>query len=333
MGELTFGAGLNTHGDAGQTVETARVAEQVGFDVGWLSDSHLLGRELFAVFGAVAATTSRMQVGSGVTHPFVRHFSLIASGFATLQDLAPGRIRLGIGVGDSGPANMGLRRASLGELEHTIHNVRALWSGDEVPIEGASLHLAAAPVTPLPIYVAAASDRTHAMTGRVAQGALISGDIDDLPTTIEVIRAAEREAGRPPGSVRIVLWTACAIDEDREAARSAARSAVYRRAMHALGRKERLGTLTDADAAGLAQVRAVYDERRHGLPMDPSHVPDAWVDRFSISGTPAEVAERCRLAAALGANEVSVLFTRSSDENLREQMRRFSRAVIEPLHR
>src|SRR3954453_23368146 len=108
MRELTFGAGLNTHGDARQTLETAHVGEQAGFDIGWLSDSHMLGRELFAVFGAIAATTSRMHVGSGVTHPFVRHFSLMASGFATLQDLAPGRVRLGIGVGDSGPANMGL---------------------------------------------------------------------------------------------------------------------------------------------------------------------------------------------------------------------------------
>src|SRR5919199_4396359 len=264
MGELTFGAGLKTHGSARETLETARVAEQVGFDVGWLSDSHLLGREMYTVFGALAATTSRIQLGSGVTHPLVRHFSLIASGFATLQDLAPGRIRLGIGVGDSGPGSMGLRRASLRELEQTIENVRALWSGAEVPIEGGSLHLGAAPVPPPPIYVAAASDRTHAMTGRVAEGAMISGDITELPATIEVIRAAEREAGRPPGSVRIVLWTACAIDEDREIARTAARSAVYRRAMHNLGRKERLGTLSDGDAAGLARVRAAYDERTHG---------------------------------------------------------------------
>ena len=107
MNTLTFGAGLNTHGNAQETLETARVAEQVGFDVGWISDSHLLGRELFTVFGAIAVSTSRMQIGSGVTHPFVRHFSLLASGFATLQDLAPGRIRLGIGVGDSGPGEHG----------------------------------------------------------------------------------------------------------------------------------------------------------------------------------------------------------------------------------
>jgi 5,10-methylenetetrahydromethanopterin reductase len=301
--------------------------------VGWLSDSHLLGRELFTVFGALAATTSRIELGSGVTHPLVRHFSLIASGFATLQDLAPGRIRLGIGVGDSGPGSMGLRRASLRELEQTITNVRALWSGAEVPTEGASLHLAAAPVAPVPIYVAAASDRTHATTGRVADGAMISGDISELATSIGVIRAAEREAGRQPGSVRIVLWTACAIDDDRDAARTEARSAVYRRAMNSLGRKERLGTISAEDADGLARVRAAYDERTHGLPMDPSVVPEAWVDRFAIAGTPQEVAERCRQAAAVGADEVSVLFVRSSDENLREQMRRFSKAVIEPLRR
>jgi alkanesulfonate monooxygenase SsuD/methylene tetrahydromethanopterin reductase-like flavin-dependent oxidoreductase (luciferase family) len=127
------------------------------------------------------------------------------------------------------------------------------------------------------------------------------------------------------------LWTACAIDEDRERARLSARSAVYRRAMLVLGRKERLGTLGEEDAAGLAQVRAAYEERQHGLPMDPKHVPEAWVDRFSLSGTGDEVLERCRQVAAAGADEVSVLFVRSSDENLREQMRRFSTAVLEPM--
>jgi 5,10-methylenetetrahydromethanopterin reductase len=328
MSKLTFGAGLNTHSNARDTVHTAKVAEEVGFDVGWLSDSHLLGREMFTVFGALAATTSRMQLGSGVTHPFVRHFSLIASGFATLEELAPNRIRLGIGVGDSGPANMGLRRASLRELEQTIHNVRALWSGEGVPHEGGSLRLAAAPLPALPIYVAAASDRTHAMTGRVADGAMISSDITELPGSIDVIREAERAALRPHGSVRIVLWTACAIDEDREKARTSVRSAVYRRAMLTLGRKQRLGTLTPEDAEGLERVTAAYDERNHGLPMDPGVVPEAWIDRFAIAGTGEEVAERCRQAAAAGADEISVLFVRSSDENLREQLRRFSRAVI-----
>src|SRR4030081_59662 len=94
-----------------------------------------------AMLGALAVSTERIHLGPGVSHLAGRHPSVIASAMATLDELAPGRMRLGIGVGDSGPLNLGGPRSSLQELEQAITTIRALLCGEEVPGSARPLHL------------------------------------------------------------------------------------------------------------------------------------------------------------------------------------------------
>src|SRR6185312_7030936 len=107
-----------------------------------------------ALLGALAVSTERIHLGTGVSHFAGRHASVIASAMATLDELAPGRIRLGIGVGDSGPLNLGVARSSLRELEAGVVAIRDLLEGREV--DGPSKKLALAAVqprkNPVPIY-------------------------------------------------------------------------------------------------------------------------------------------------------------------------------------
>src|SRR5207244_9191117 len=128
-----------------------------------------------------------------------RHPSILASAMATLSELAPGRVRLGIGVGDSGANNMGVPRASLQELEQAVLAIKSLLSGGSMPSArdarsssrsadpmsvkavGAAastdrpLRLSYAPShSEVPVYVAAAGPRMQQLDGRVPDGALLS---------------------------------------------------------------------------------------------------------------------------------------------------------------
>src|ERR1041384_5961949 len=123
---IQFGVGFAANVPAPSIVEAARLAEQLGYDVFWVTDSHLVVREAMVILGALAASTSRIGLGPGVSHLAGRHPSVIASAMATLDELAPGRIRLGFGVGDSGPLNLGLPRTSVHELESAARAVRTL---------------------------------------------------------------------------------------------------------------------------------------------------------------------------------------------------------------
>src|SRR5690348_9152848 len=128
---IQFGVGFAANVPVQNILEAARLAEQLEYDMFWVTDSHLVVREAMVILGALAASTSRIGLGPGVSHLAGRHPSVIASAMATLDELAPGRIRLGFGVGDSGPLNLGVPRTSLHDLEAAVIGIRALLKGEE----------------------------------------------------------------------------------------------------------------------------------------------------------------------------------------------------------
>jgi 5,10-methylenetetrahydromethanopterin reductase len=261
---------------------------------------------------------------------------VIASAIATVDDLAPGRARLGIGVGDSGALNMGLPKATLRELERAVTDIRALLDGHEVDGPGRSIRLGHAPTQQLvPIYVAGAGERTHQLAGRVADGALISGLPDELPACIAAVRAGEREAGRAAGSTRILFWTTVSVNDDLEAARGAVRGAVARRAMNSYGRLAKLGQLAEDDLEAFRRLEQSYDTRLHGLAGQhlADLVPERWIDRFAIVGPPDRVRARIEKAIADGADEVSIILMGPApgERGGPEQLERFANEVLKPL--
>ena len=64
-----------------------------------LVDQQNLCRDVYVMMTIAAQNTSRIQIGHGVTIPETRHPSVTANATATVAELAPGRIFLGIGAG------------------------------------------------------------------------------------------------------------------------------------------------------------------------------------------------------------------------------------------
>jgi 5,10-methylenetetrahydromethanopterin reductase len=335
MTSIRFGIGFAPTVPAPQVIETARLAERLGFDVFWLTDSHLAAREAMSLLGALAVSTERLHLGTGVSHLAGRHFSVIASAMHTLDELAPGRIRLGIGVGDSGPLNLGVPRTSLRDLEAAVVSIRQLLEGREV--DGPTRKLALSPVksrnNPVPIYISGSAERTHRMTGRVADGALISGMPDHLAASIASVRAGELEAGRAEGSTRILLWTTVSVDADRDAARAAVRGSVARRALNAYARLTRTGQVDPEDQEALDRLQREHDQG-HLWEAGYAHlVPERWIDRFAIAGTPTEVRARLENAVQNGAEEISMILMapRSAARGGADQLTMFAETVMQPM--
>ncbi len=289
MSSVQFGVGFAPSVPAPSVIDAARLAEELGYDVFWITDSHMAVREAMSLLGALAVSTTRLNLGTGVSHLAGRHPTVIASAMATLDELAPGRIRLGIGVGDSGPLNLGMPRTTVRDLEAAIHAIRHLLQGEETPGQTRPLRLSYLPpreVSPVPIYVAATGERTLRMAGHVADAALVSGMPDELPRLIALIRAGEQEAGRPAGATRVLFWTTACVDEDRDAARAAVRGSVARRAMNTYSRQLREGQLAEDDRVALEHLQAAHQQGHlwdHGY---TDLVPERWIDRFSVAGTP-----------------------------------------------
>ena len=74
----------------GRLVELAQRAEAVGFDRFGVSDWRYY-QDCFVVMTACLTATTRLQLESLTTDPYVRHPSLTAAALATMDELAPGR--------------------------------------------------------------------------------------------------------------------------------------------------------------------------------------------------------------------------------------------------
>ena len=98
---MKFGVVLQTNPPASRVIELARRAEAYGFTTAWVFDSHLLWEEPYVVLSRILDSTHRLNVGTMVTNPATRDWTVTASTFATLNEMYGNRTVCGIGRGDS----------------------------------------------------------------------------------------------------------------------------------------------------------------------------------------------------------------------------------------
>src|ERR1044071_4891454 len=124
MRHVRFGVGLFATENACDSVRLGQCADSLGFDRFWVGDSHMIWREAFVMLGAIAATTKNILIAPGVTHPLVRHMTVIVSAMATLNELAAGRAVLGVGVGATGPENIGIEPLAIEEFSTILPQLK-----------------------------------------------------------------------------------------------------------------------------------------------------------------------------------------------------------------
>jgi alkanesulfonate monooxygenase SsuD/methylene tetrahydromethanopterin reductase-like flavin-dependent oxidoreductase (luciferase family) len=156
----------------------ARRAEELGFDTVWAGD-HLLSHapvlDSLCALSAAAAVTSRVELGVSVLQLGLRQPAWVAKQLATIEALAPGRLRLGVGVGGEYPEEFlaaGVPRSTRGQrLDEMLRILPALLRGEPVdhpgplaPVRVPGLRPAVS--SPLPVSV---GGRSEAALRRAAQ--------------------------------------------------------------------------------------------------------------------------------------------------------------------
>src|SRR3954464_14020256 len=123
---MDFGVVLQTNPPAWRTVQLAELSEAHGFDYVWTFDSHLLWQEPFVIYSQILAATERVVVGPMVTNPGTRDWTVIASQFATLNEMFGNRTVCGIGRGDSALRTLGAKPGTIAEMKQCVEVVREL---------------------------------------------------------------------------------------------------------------------------------------------------------------------------------------------------------------
>src|SRR5258707_13474736 len=131
--EAHWGVWLHAVRPVGELAALAEAAEALGASAILVADERT-DRDLFVVLAALAQRTTRVLLVGAVTNPYSRHPIATAAAFASLAELAPGRVVAGFGTGGSrvfGPMGFAPRRPFTALVE-CVDVVQALWRGEVV---------------------------------------------------------------------------------------------------------------------------------------------------------------------------------------------------------
>ena len=109
-----------------------KIAEDLGFSHAWFYDTQLLCADIFVAMSAAAMKTSKIKLGAGVLVPSNRLAAVAATGLASLNQLAPGRIIAGLGTGYTARRTMGLPAHKLADLREYVRVMKELWTGNSL---------------------------------------------------------------------------------------------------------------------------------------------------------------------------------------------------------
>jgi luciferase family oxidoreductase group 1 len=291
-----------------ESLALARYCEELGYSRYWLAEHHNSGSQAGTapevLIAAIAATTSRIRVGSaGVMLP---HYSAlkVAEQFRMLEAIAPGRIDLGLGraPGSDGRTAFALNPLADAAAEQFPAQVRDLlaWVAGEKLVEGHSFRdVVAQPLGPTvpEVWILGSSDygaQVAAYFGLPYCFAHFITDGRGAAEALALYRAQYRPSARFPEPYGAVCVWALAAESEAEAERLFMSRVVWR-----LGRDR--GVFLPLPSPEEAMAREFTEEER------------ARVERMrerGIYGTAEVVGERLRgLAGELGVVEVAVLTT------------------------
>ncbi len=107
-------------------------AEALGYDSVWVADSQHLFSDVYAVLALAARQTSRIRLGPGTAICGTRIPAVHAAAMATLNRMAPGRVFLGIGTGNTAMRTMGQRPMTMRAFGEYLRVLSGLLRGEVV---------------------------------------------------------------------------------------------------------------------------------------------------------------------------------------------------------
>lgn len=269
-------------------------AERLGYTDLWSSE--VGGTDGFTPLAVAAMATKDVRLGTAIVSTYTRGPLTLAMHAASLGELAPGRVVLGLGSASKPIVewwNGTPFERPLTNVRDTTTVIRKLLDGEKVTLDQEVLSVRSAKYQRaieqrIPIYLAALRPKMLRLAGQLADGVIINLlSPTDVPKVVDIVRQAAEEAGRNPAEIEVVCRIFVCASENRDGALDVARRFLagyltvptYTKFQQWLGRGEILQPLFDAWAAG---------DRKKALEVLPTEV----VDDLVINGTPEHCMER-----------------------------------------
>ena len=317
-------------------VRLARLAEELGYRRAWMYDSAALYEDIWINLAEVVLATERLEVGTAVLVPNLRHVMTTASAIATIERMAPGRLMVGLGTGFTARMVMGKSALPWKGFRDYVESLHELLRGGTTTVDGervSMIHmpdLAVERPIDVPLLLSAMGPKGLDITAELIEKGVCLGLIDVAGAEgpyghhVQMVSGTVLDPGEAPGATRV-----------REAV-----GPWYVVSYHGVWEAfpDALAGMPGG-AEWLADVEATRPEGERHLAVHRGHVthvtdrdrtvldlaPDEAIGGWGWVGDAADIARRVDEAAAHGVTEI--LYTPSGPDVARE-MRAFAAATI-----
>lgn len=320
-----------------ESYKDAAFAESQGFTHAWVGDSQMVWADAFQCLALCATHTKTIKLGTNVTNPKSRIAPVTACNFSTLNMLAPGRVVMGIGTGNTTRRTLGMPAAKLSELRTHIDVCRGLMSGQTIPYEEGERRRMIKFLNPdsgfvnlksaIPIYIAGSGPKTLELAGEIADGVILFGTVGDslLKYTLSHIRRGAERVGKRLEDLYIVVVTAFHLTKPGETLADRQQAvgplvtsecnifALSVKDPHELPGdiRDDLMAFKDAYRTPDAPIETRHLDLYTGYceefkPEHASLVTDKMIKETTLTGTAEEIHERIRAMQALGVKQVTI---------------------------
>lgn len=303
-------------GEFEKFIDSVVAAENAGYDRAWVFDSQMLWKDVYVYMSHALQATKTIALGTGVTNPFTRHFTVTANAHATLNQIYPGRVMFGIGRGDSARRTIGMNPFPTDKFSEVVRNIQALMAGGSVPIvdhagkTGDATRIVWAEEQ-IPTMMSATGPKNLRLAGALAD--IVQLQVGSHPESIrwalEYVRQGAEEAERDLADIEIGVFTSMFVGDDQDAAWEFCRfianiaanqledTVKYNKNVELPGPLERL----------VNAPRARYDYWGGHCESDAAHMelPGEIVDDFAIAGPADRCLDRIRNLAEVGVEEIA----------------------------
>jgi 5,10-methylenetetrahydromethanopterin reductase len=288
-----IGVGIDGSTSTSETLALAKKADALGFHSFWLSEGYH-SRSAIVRASVIATGTTKIHIGLGILSPHTKHPALLAMDAASLDEVARGRIILGVGMVVNALRKHGCARAGAVQVvKETLEITKKLLTGESLEYDGRHFKVSA-PGTRLeidfsrnvPVYVGATGPRMLQLAGQYADGVLFN-----YPCTPAFVRegmtsinAGLRASGRTLKDFTVAAYLLMSVDQNRGRAIEAAKQFIAKKLP-----TRHPEMLRHAGVSAEERTFVAREVEKLGVKRAADEIDDAIVRKVAIAGTPDDV--------------------------------------------
>lgn len=314
---VRFGVSFDGFVTTAEAFDIARQSAEAGAASLWMAE-HLGYREAIATSMGFRLICPDAEVVPTAVSPYLWHPTPTAMALATLAEVGSAPVGIAIGVGnplflaESGQKIVKPVRA----VREFLECMNSLWTGEAVQYSGefftlAGARLGFAPPQPLVTYIAATGEQMLRLSGRLADGVVLSAGLSPQFSRLsfDLVREGAEAAGRETETIRRAAYLFFSISPDSARAKD-----LVRQKLAFLFRNEKLADNIAATGVPVDQAAIIEAISRRDMQAAAALVSDRAVDAYAIAGTARECHERLDAYLEAGINEPILMVLGEEEE-------------------